>query len=204
MTRGMTKRQQEILQFLFAYHADHGYPPTLREICTEFGMASTRAASDHLDALARKGEIKRKEGLSRGIVFLKDVRPKGGVSIPLVGRVAAGQPVLALENVVDRFTLDESIARGDDTFLLEVQGESMIDAHICPGDYIIVKSQQTAEDGDIVVALIEDEATVKRLERRGSRIRLLPENATMSPIPIPRLEDLHILGVVTGLVRRTI
>src|SRR5262245_15225241 len=134
MTRGLTHRQQEILEFLHAYHADHGYPPTLREICTHFGMASTRAASDHLDALARKGKIIRRPDLSRGIEFPEELRLRGRM-LPLVGRVAAGLPTLAVENIVDRMTVDESFGRAEGSFMLEVQGESMIGAHICPGDY---------------------------------------------------------------------
>ena len=201
MTRGLTKRQQEILEFLYEYHDDHGYPPTLREICQHFGMASTRAASDHLEALARQGHIQRQRDLSRGIMLAEDRRAKGR-SLPLVGRVAAGTPILAQENITGRMTLDEGFARDEGSFLLEVEGESMIGVHICPGDYIIVKPQETAEDGEIVVAMIDDEATVKRLERRGSKIRLLPENPSMSAIVIPKPEELRIVGLVTGLIRK--
>jgi repressor LexA len=202
MTRGLTKRQQQIYEFLLAYQLEHGYPPTLREICHNFGMASTRAASDHLEALDRKGMIKREADLSRGIKFTDQKRLRTGRSLPLVGRVAAGAPLLAFDDVTDYITLDESLTRHENSFMLEVQGESMIGAHILDGDFIIVKRQETANDGEIVVALLGDEATVKRLEKRGSKIRLIPENPTMSPIPVPRPEELRIVGIVTGLVRK--
>ena len=126
----------------------------------------------------------------------------GGHSVPVVGRIAAGEPILAQENISDRVTLDESLLKGEGNFLLEVQGESMIEAHICPGDQILVRPQATAANGDIVVAMIEEEATVKRFERKGDRIRLLPENAKMEPIDIRDPRELKIIGIVVGLVRR--
>ena len=198
----LTARQQEIYDYLVRHLSEQGYPPTLREICAEFGMKSTRAASDHLLALARKGYITRDKDRSRAIE-LAGPRPGGaGSSVPVVGRVAAGEPLLAAENITERLTLDPGLLSGDGNFLLEVQGESMIEAHICPGDYILVRPQDTATSGDIVVAMIEDEATVKRFEKKGSRIRLLPENQEMAPIPIPNPENLKIVGKVVGLVRR--
>lgn len=205
MTRGLTERQQEILEFLRQFTEENGYPPSHREICSHFGMASTRAASDHLEALERKGHITRDREISRGIRLVdapaaRAARPPR--LIPLVGRIAAGAPVLAVENVLDRIALDQSLARGDDTFMLEVHGESMIGAHILPGDYIMVRPQKTAENGDIIVALLGDEATVKRFEKKGSRVRLIPENPTMEPIPVPDPGELQIVGLVTGLVRR--
>jgi repressor LexA len=202
VARDLTARQREIYDFLVEYAEENGYPPTLREICHRFGMASTRAASDHLKALDRKGFIGRSPDLSRAIRFPLRTAERPGRSVPLVGRIAAGAPLLAVENIVDRFTLDESLARTEGSFMLEVQGESMIGVHILPGDYIIVKPQNDARDGDIVVALLGEEATVKRLERKGSRIRLIPENPDMDPIPVPDPEDLRILGIVTGLVRK--
>lgn len=202
MSRGLTHRQQEVYEFLLAYQMEHGYPPTLREICTHFGMASTRAASDHLEALVRKGVIRRKADLSRGIIFVDQERLHTGRSLAVVGRVAAGPLSHAFEDISGYMTLDESLTRSEDSFMLRVQGESMVDAHICDGDLIIVKKQETAHDGEIVVAMVDDEATVKRLEKRGSKIRLIPENSTMNPIPVPHPENLRIVGIVTGLVRK--
>lgn len=200
--RSLTPRQQEIYDYLASHLRENGYPPTLREICANFGMKSTRAASDHLNALERKGYISKAKDRSRGIE-LTGPRPSAvGESIPVVGRIAAGEPLLAQENISERFTLDPDFLKGDGNFLLEVQGESMIEAHICPGDYILVRPQDRADNRDIVVALIDDEATVKRFEKKGDRVRLLPENASMGPIEIPHPEELKILGKVVGLIRR--
>ncbi len=200
--QSLTTRQQEIYEYLARHLEDRGYPPTLREICSEFGMRSTRAASDHLLALERKGYIVRTRDRSRGIELMGPRPTGGGHSVPVVGRIAAGEPILAQENISDRVTLDESLLKGEGNFLLEVQGESMIEAHICPGDQILVRPQATAANGDIVVAMIEEEATVKRFERKGDRIRLLPENAKMEPIDIRDPRELKIIGIVVGLVRR--
>lgn len=209
MARGLTQRQNEILNFLREFIEMNGFPPTLREICLHFGMASTRAASDHLIALQRKGSITLDEGKARGIRLVDaapaawgGVRPRVPHILPLVGRIAAGTPTTAIENVIDRISVDSTFVKSDGSFLLEVQGESMIGAHILPGDYIVVKPQPTADNGDIVVALLGDEATVKRFEKKGNRIRLLPENPTMEPIPVPDPSELQIQGIVTGLIRR--
>lgn len=198
----LTPRQQEIYEYLATHLEDHGYPPTLREICSEFGMKSTRAASDHLLALERKGYIARTRDRSRGIEIMGPRPTAAGQSVPLVGRIAAGEPILAQENISDRITLDQGLLKGEGNFLLEVQGESMIEAHICPGDQILVRPQETAANGDIVVAMIEDEATVKRFERKGDKLRLLPENAKMDPIVIRNPKELKIVGIVVGLIRR--
>ncbi len=198
----LTARQQEIFDYLARHLEEHGYPPTLREICSEFGMRSTRAASDHLLALERKGFIARTRDRSRGIEIIGSRPSASGQSVPLVGRIAAGAPLLAVENIAERLTLDASLLRGDGNFLLEVQGESMIEEHICPGDYIVVRPQEQAVNGDIVVAMIEDEATVKRFEKKADRVRLLPANQTMDPIVVRNPKDLKIVGKVVGLVRR--
>src|SRR5688572_28506557 len=124
MSRGLTHRQQEVYEFLLAYHMEHGYPPTLREICTHFGMASTRAASDHLEALVRKGVIRRKAVMSRGIEFVDQQRLRTGRSYPIVGRVAAGAPILAIEAISGYMTLDESLTCSENSFMLKVEGES--------------------------------------------------------------------------------
>ena len=165
-------------------------------------MKSTRAASDHLLALERKGYITRARDRSRGIELMGPRPSSVGQSVPVVGRIAAGEPLLAQENILDRVTLDPNFIKGEGNFMLEVQGESMIEAHICPGDYILVKPQENARTGQIVVAMIDDEATVKRLERKGDKVRLLPENKTMEPIEIPYSRQLQIIGIVVGLIRR--
>jgi repressor LexA len=198
----LTPRQQQIYDYLAAHLEDRGYPPTLREICAEFGMKSTRAASDHLHALEKKGFIVRARDRSRGIELVGSRAGGRGMSVPLVGKIAAGEPILAVENISDRVTIDPSMLSGDGNFLLEVEGTSMIDAHICPGDQILVRPQDDAISGDIVVAMIDDEATVKRLEKTPSRIRLHPENQTMSPIEVEDPSRLTIVGKVVGLIRR--
>jgi repressor LexA len=199
----LTSRQLEIYEYLARHLEERGYPPTLREICHEFGMRSTRAASDHLLALERKGYIARTKDRSRGIELIGPRPGATGQSIPVVGRIAAGQPVLAQENITERLTLDPDLLKGEGNFLLEVQGESMIEAHICPGDQILVRPQQAAGNGDIVVALLGgEEATVKRFEKKGDRVRLLPENRNMEPIEVPDPSHLKIIGIVVGLIRR--
>ncbi len=198
----LTPRQQEIYDYLYRHLLENGYPPTLREICKEFGMRSTRAASDHLLALERKGFIIRTRDRSRGIELVGPRPNAVGQSVPVMGRIAAGSPLLAQEEIKERLTLDPDFVGGESNFMLEVQGESMIDAHICPGDYIMVRPQPDARSGDIVVAMIEDEATVKRFERKGDSIQLIPENAEMEPIPIPDPRQLKIVGKVVGLVRK--
>ena len=125
-----------------------------------------------------------------------------GQSVPVVGRIAAGAPLLAQENISERLTLDPTFVGGEANFMLEVQGESMIDAHICPGDYILVRPQPEARNGEIVVAMIEDEATVKRFERKGDTISLVPENRDMAPIRVEDPRQLKIVGKVVGLIRR--
>lgn len=217
MTRGLTDRQQEIYEYIVHSLLELNRSPSLRDICGRFGMASTRAASDHVNALVRKGYLEKEADIARGIRLVRERMPEAsqygtaaalpagaGRSLPLVGRVAAGSPTLAEDNVVDHILVDQRLCRDANSFLLEVQGDSMIDAGIQPGDLIIVRSQDTAEDGDIVVALFEEdgEATVKRLERRKGRVRLIPENARLEPIPVPDPSALRIRGVVTGLIRR--
>lgn len=200
--RPLTARQEEIYNFLVNHLSVYGYPPTLREICAAFEMKSTRAASDHLIALERKGFISRKPDMSRGIELLGSRAGGQGESIPVLGKVAAGEPLLAQENISERLTLDPEFLTGDGNFLLEVSGDSMIEAHICPGDYILVNPQETADNGDIVVALLDDEATVKRFERTSSGIRLIPENQALQPIIVHDLEQFRIVGKVVGVIRK--
>lgn len=201
--RPLTDRQASILNFIVEHIQDQGFPPTLREIGANFGIRSTKGVNDHLVALEKKGRIRRHSDLSRGIevVGATNGLPQNVDCLPLLGNIAAGVPLLATENIEQQIAIDRSLIRGGE-FMLCVQGDSMINAHICDGDYIIVRSQDTAEDGEIVAALIDDEATVKRFFRDGERIRLQPENDSMQPIFVdPAESEVRILGKVVGIFR---
>ncbi len=199
----LTKRQQEIFAFIKRYSADHGYPPTVRDIGKAVGLASSSTVHAHLANLEKLGLLRRDptkpraiEMLDRAVEQVKSiVRPDG---LPLVGQVAAGSPILAEENI-EEYVSVPGLAGGDEgEFILRVRGESMIDAGILPDDYVVVRKQETAEDGEIIVALVGEEATVKRFFRESDHIRLQPENASMEPI---RSRDVQILGRVVGLFR---
>ncbi len=216
----LTARQRNILDHLVDFVGEHGYPPTVREIGTFFGIKSTNGVSDHLRALERKGYISRSDGQSRGLTLLKGAdgrAPLGGgvpmssnedagtIEVPVVGRVAAGLPLLAVQNVDEKVRIDPGMV-GDrrDVFGLRVTGRSMIDAGIFEGDLVFVAPRADAQNGRIVVAMIDGEATVKRFFREPERVRLQPENRTMEPIFVQRDEadDLRILGEVVGVYRR--
>ena len=202
-TRPLTQRQRDILEFIIKTIHTRGFPPTLREIGGNFGIRSTKGVNDHLAALERKGKIRRHPELSRGIEVVELPLPERDnvVHVALVGRIAAGSPVLATENIEEMFDVDRGLLNGGQ-FMLVVQGDSMIGAHICDGDYILVRPQETAEDGEIVAAMVDDEATVKRLYREGRRIRLEPENETMRPIVVESgAANVRILGKVVGVFR---
>jgi repressor LexA len=176
-------------------------PPTRAEICAALGFASPNAAEDHLRALARKGAIELLPGASRGIV-VKLHKPRG---IPVVGRVAAGSPILAVEHIEDHHPLDPRLFRPRADYFLRVRGMSMRDAGILDGDLLAVHAARDAENGQVVVARIGGEVTVKRLRRRGNRIRLLPENPEFEPIEIdPRREDFAIEGIGVGVLRHKV
>jgi repressor LexA len=204
----LTKRQQEIFDFIKRYSSAHGYPPTVRDIGKAVGLASSSTVHAHLANLEKLGLLRRDPTKPRAIELLDRVqetvvdnvralvRPAG---LPLVGSVAAGQPVLAEENIEDYVQVPE-VAGGSGTgeYVLRVRGESMIDAGILEGDYVVVRPQETARDGEIIVALVGEEATVKRFFRESDHIRLQPENATMEPI---RSTDVQVMGRVVGLFR---
>ena len=208
--RELTVRQREILGFIRAFSAEHGVPPTVREIGGRFRI-TPRAAFDHLRALERKGELRRRVTTgrrSRALTVAGGVAARAHRAVPILGRVAAGQPLLAEEHREGDLPIapDALPGRGEDVFALRVRGESMIDAHICDGDLVLVRRQDAAQPNDIVVALVESEAggeaTVKRFLRDGSRIVLKPENRAMQPIVVdPAEQRLHILGKVVGLLR---
>lgn len=211
MTRKISKRQQQIYDFIRSYQKEKGYPPSVREMAAAVGLSSPSTVHAHLSALEDLGLIKRDATKPRALeVFNSDgsscavtetERPasRGTVSLPLVGRVAAGLPILAEQNIEDTFTLPTEIATDSSSFMLEVHGESMINVGIYNGDYIVVREQKSAMNGEIVVALIDGEATVKTFYKERGRVRLQPENDTMEPI---YAENPMILGKVVALMRR--
>ncbi|HKD34908.1 MAG TPA: transcriptional repressor LexA [Gaiellaceae bacterium] len=204
----LTGRQQEIWKFLTDYVDAHGYPPTVREIGGAVGLASPSTVHAHLANLERAGLIKRDPTKPRALELRRDPRPEPARvtdvhRLPLVGDVAAGGPLLAEDNVEDYLAVPEPLAGGGEEFLLRVKGDSMINAGILEGDLLVVRREQTARDGDIVVALAgddetSDEATVKRFFRDGRRVRLQPENDELEPI---FADHVQILGKVTGVFR---
>lgn len=202
----LTPRQREVLQAILDFRAEKGYAPSIRELGRMLGISSLRGVTVHLAALEKKGWIER-ESTSRSIRILS---PTPGNStntstsrvIPLLGTIAAGQPLLAVENVESYIHVPEEVAsRSFELFALRVKGDSMIGDHILDGDTIIVESRPTAENGDIVAALIDDEATIKRLDMKSRPPRLLPSNPIYSPIEIEG-ERIRILGKVVGLIRK--
>ncbi len=175
----LTEKQQHIYNYLESYIAEHSCPPTIREISEHIGLKGTATAMQHLNALERKGFIQRREG-SRGISLTR--KAGSSVSVPIVGTIKAGMPELATEDILGFCQIDSSWLKGRGNFILRVKGSSMIEAGIYDGDYAIIRPQQTADNGEIVVALIDGEATLKRFYREEDHIRLQPENATMKPI----------------------
>jgi repressor LexA len=200
----LTERQQEVLGFIQEFSETHGVPPTVREIGGRFHV-TPRAAFDHLRALERKGYLRRRSTEGRSSRALTLAVPRSTArEVPILGRIAAGAPLLAEENRDGALPLDPVWigGRGDDVFGLRVRGESMINAHIVEGDLVLVRRQDHAQSGDIVVALVDGEATVKRFGRDGRAVLLRPEHPTMAPIVIREGEkDVRILGKVVGLVR---
>ncbi len=211
MSDKVTKRQQAVLDCIETCIQEKGYGPTVREICQSLGLSSPSTVHVHLKALEEKGLIKRDPLKSRSItlthphdeasVIENVIAPSFGraVEVPLVGNVAAGSPILAEENITDTMTLPTDIVGDAPSFMLSVRGDSMIEAGINDGDYVVVKEQPVANNGDIVVALIDDGATVKRFYREKDHIRLQPENSSMDPI-ITR--DCSIAGKVVAVFRR--
>jgi repressor LexA len=199
--KSLTKKQDRIFGFVRKHVQDIGYPPTVREIGMAFGI-SEKGAHDHLNAIEKKGYIRRIPKKPRAIEILEFVPqklPQTAVEVPIVGRVAAGEPVLASENLDGTLPVPREVVKEDTCFALRINGKSMIEAGIFEGDLVIVRSQNYADTGDIVVALLDEEATVKRFFRDGNKIRLQPENSVMSPIIV---DDAQILGKVVGLFRR--
>lgn len=206
----LTKRQKQILDFIIKNIDTYGFPPSISEIQEKFSFKSPNAVQDHLAALERKRYISRHPHKSRGIEILIRKNNKqenvniNTAEIPIVGRVTAGLPILAQENLEGTLTVDKSIIRNsNNVFALRVQGDSMINAGILDGDFVLVRQQALANQGEIVVALIEDEATVKRFYKEKDKIKLQPENENMSPIVVgPGNKNISILGRVEGVIRK--
>ena len=211
MARKITKRQQQIYDFIRAYQQEKGYPPSVREMAAAVGLSSPSTVHAHLSALEDHGLIKRDKTKPRALeVFDQDgtsvktaevraMPDRGSVSLPLVGRVAAGMPILAEQNVEDTFTLPTEIVTDSSSFVLEVHGNSMVNVGIYNGDYIVVREQKSAMNGEIVVAMIDGEATVRTFYKEHGRVRLQPENDAMEPI---FATNPTILGKVVALLRR--
>ena len=201
MEQILSAKQQQILDCIKKSLKDKGYPPSVRELCLAVGLSSTSTVHSHLNTLERKGFIRRDPSKPRTIEVLDEKAnwlEDHVNAVPIVGKVTAGLPILAVENIEDYFPLPKQIARQDETFILHVKGTSMINAGIMDGDQIIVRKQSEAHNGEIVVAMIEDEVTVKRFFKEKDRIRLQPENDTMDPI---YAQNVQILGKVIGLFR---
>ena len=209
----LTKRQQEIFEFIKRYSAQYGYPPTVRDIGKAVGLASSSTVHAHLANLEKLGLLRRDPSKPRAIELLDRVQKDVGNAVesavqsvrgivrqglPLVGQVAAGSPVLAEENIEDYIQVPDVAGGEDGEYILRVRGESMKDAGILPGDFVVVRPQETAIDGEIVVALVGEEATVKRFFREADHVRLQPENTAMEPI---RSKEVRVLGRVVGLFR---
>ncbi len=201
----LTPTQERVFNFLKDYLLEKGFPPTLREIASHFGLKGPKAPQKTLNILERKGYIRKVPGISRAIEILN--YPQFSLThilpVPIVGRVRAGEPILAVENIEGYINLDRSLVSSKDVFLLRVVGDSMIDAHIQDGDFALVKPQPNAENGEIIVALIEDEATIKRIFQKRDLIRLEPANPRMEPSVVKKGgKKISIVGKVVGIFRK--
>jgi repressor LexA len=208
----LTKRERAILDYIEKQAKINGYPPSVREICKAVGLRSTATVHGYLESLEKKGYIKKESQKGRTLKLLKGGKLEGHqetfdkpmytqkemVDVPVVGKITAGAPILAVENVTDTFPIPIDFVGNSESFMLTVRGESMIEAGILNGDYILVRKQKSATNGEIVVALIDDEATVKTFYKEKDHIRLQPENDTMQPII---LNNVSILGKAVGLYR---
>ncbi len=197
----ITAKQQEILEYIKETILKKGYPPSVREICEAVHLKSTSSVHSHLETMERNGYIRRDPTKPRTIEIIDDcfnLTRREVVNVPMIGTVAAGQPILAEENIENYFPVPVELLPNGQTFMLRVKGESMINAGIFDGDQIIVKQQEYAHNGDIVVALIDDSATVKRFYKEKGHYRLQPENDALEPIIV---DEVKILGIVIGLIR---
>ena len=216
---GLNKRERSILKAIEEGIFDNGYPPSVRELCKKVGLSSTATVQGYLNTLEERGYISKENQKGRTLRLLKDYKGEAiiaeqtsikqpdkeyyssreMVSVPVIGKITAGQPILAVENITDTFPIPIDFVGNSESFMLIVSGESMIEAGILDGDYILVKKQNVAQNGQIVVALIDDSATVKTFYKEKDHIRLQPENSSMDPILVP---DCQILGRVAGVFRK--
>lgn len=200
----ITAKQTEILEYIKSQILNKGYPPSVRDICAAVNLKSTSSVHAHLETLEKNGYIRRDPSKSRTIEIIDDnfnlVR-REVVNVPILGQVAAGQPLLAVENVSNYFPIPSEYLPNEETFMLTVKGDSMVNMGIYEGDQIIIKKQNTANNGEVIVALVDDSATVKRFYKENGHIRLQPENDFMDPIIV---DDCEILGKVIGLIRMNI
>lgn len=220
MKKQLTERQQQILTFIEQFRDANGYPPTLREIGKKFAISSTFGVKRHLDALVKKGYLNIESNASRGISFQRNDENEEGYNniggnadniiernndftkIPIVGRVAAGSPILAIENIEGSVVVDPTfMKRAEDSFALRVKGDSMINKGIFENDLVIVMPSKEAVNEDIIVAMLDDEVTVKTFENKNNKIRLIPANEKYQPIDIPGEIEFAIVGKVVGVVR---
>ena len=198
----ITQKQSDILEFIKSELLSKGYPPTVRDICNAVNLKSTSSVHAHLETLEKNGYIRRDPTKPRAIEIIDENFSLTGrevVNVPIVGRVAAGEPLLATQNIENYFPIPMEFMPNNDVFMLEVKGESMINVGIFEGDWIVVEKKNTARNGEIIVALVDDSATVKTFYKEDGHIRLQPENDTMDPIIVP---DCKILGKVISLYRR--
>lgn len=202
MNNSLSEKQQNVLDYLKLSIDEKGYAPSVRDICKDVGIKSTSTVHAYLKKLTQLGFIEMDNTISRSIRLPEQIRQLGSndlVEVPIVGQVAAGTPILAQENIEDTFTVSSAYTKNSTVFMLKVKGDSMIEAGILEGDLILVKQQATANNGDIVVAVMEDEATVKTYYKEKDHIRLQPENSSMDPILV--YTDIIIAGKVIGLFR---
>ena len=197
----ITAKQSEILEYIKNQIINKGYPPSVRDICEAVHLKSTSSVHAHLETLEKNGYIRRDPTKPRAIEIIDDnfnLTRREVVNVPLIGQVAAGQPILAVENITNYFPIPAEFLNNSETFMLNVKGDSMINMGIYEGDQIIVRKQNTASNGEVIVALVDDSATVKRFYKENGHIRLQPENDFMDPIIV---DDCEILGKVIGLIR---
>lgn len=199
MKKALTASQRKVLDYILQQTEERGYPPSVREICAAVGLKSTSTVHGHLMRLEKNGYIRRDLTKPRAIEVLGRRPKEQTVSLPLVGKVTAGVPITAVENIEETFALPASLVGRGEHFMLSVKGNSMVDAGIFDGDYIIVRKQDRCENGEIIVALIDEEATVKAFYREDGHIRLQPRNGSFEPIIV---RDCAVLGKVVGLIRK--
>jgi len=208
MKKRLTDRQEEILRFIQQFRDENGYPPTLREIGRKFNIVSTFGVKRHLEALEKKGYLNIESNASRGISlqpsdeFPQFERNDNFAKVPIIGRVAAGSPITAIENIEGSLIIDPSFMKStDNCFALRVKGDSMINAGIFEGDLVVVLPKKEAANGETIVAMLEDEVTVKTFENKNNKVRLIPENDNYKPIDVTGRKEFSIVGKVVGVVR---